>query len=1448
MAKKNNKSKRRKHPLIADPNRQANASLRGYRYQILHSVNAWLDLTEDEVLYLEGVEDFDIISNGTATVVQVKDTQHNISLKSQEVIKTINQYWKSRTENSDRHMKFRFITRSKVCVERDNPFGSDQRGLHLWRHCSGDQETVKKISEFLQNQEQISDEVKDFLKQTDLDKIYKQLIKPMNWETGSPDASTIEQFISDKVLCHCKKYSIPIPHHETKKIVESLLEKAWTVATRNENRKLTQANLLKIFYEKANENVLTWSFQRLQKQEDRATALDTTNTLSLNTEDSSDITIQSSPKIQTDIPKFLLDIVVPRTELHTDILTKLQSDGIVVIHGGAGKGKTTLAKSIANTMNGNWFWLNFTNIEPLSTDSSLQVSQQLKQLAFAIHNESSQVNVVIDDLNLQPQHLQMYEDDLGLVVHRVFERDAKLLITSQHKPPNSLIRSLRVSKAIVVDVPNFTEPEIKQFASEMECPPDDAETWTALIQAYTVGHPTLVHAWLVRLREEGWKEENILRNILQRPKEIIDEQEAARQLLTELPEDQRELLYRLSLMHIGFRRDYALNIAEIPEPISHPGDAFSQLVGPWIDQIDEAYYTISPLLSDAANQVWTESKIKDLHAYIANAILKANSINNTKKLTTMDVWAVLRHSIVGQNRGGLISVIHALSTVPEDEWENICHEFSWITNIKTNPPEELFPGYAFVNQLFRSFQYRIALEVKPELIPMILEIWDKETKPYEPRQSYVLARLMIATEILKYNQRLFPVKRLVGFLREMIDIRDSDKKTWEEYLNSLAQLKEINIDESNFFSFLFSFVYMRPDINVTFLNDLIDALDELDPKIRSLLLADFEGYNIDCRVLIESIYLHEEKQENPNWTRCLQVYDKVIEKSLAWGYPHIAALSARGKAIIHDEYLKNHNIAHQVYQDIILKVGALPVIEEGQAVVYLRHEHYQEALNIYERILPEWHKASKRFDVSPIEEYRRAAICAAYLDDWKKAALFLEDGANKTKEIEKSESYICLYVDAGFAYFKAGRILECIKLLHRALQDFETLPQNNSDLKYFALKKRLEHTIKWIWKIWCVGEVNTSNFFEPYVGFCSDPTINEEILNLPDCPIGYSWLYLSRIEYRFGHETTVLQNALQTTDREEYPFLNYWLSFLEAQYEFRNKIFDNLPHRIFQLAQVFSSMKKHQQIGRGAAEKGSYSISNSDLSNFASVDNIIAIFIAALIVNMRTNGVVQDIFAIWRENSAELPIKEKIYSALNLIEPILLGDYNEALTVMYTQNEKVEKLLAASLRVMHNVKASLEDLLFAHTYMASSFINSPWEDFVGKDLAELLSVQWLEKITFRAKLKTPFLTAPQIEQACKNSETGKNKIGQILIAVHQAVSVKVPLSPEFFQQFRTWTKSKQKQEHEIGKNPAAQRLIKAMEKPPHLTDEDIEVLNQSIKEGEIPIKFDSPFDSDDSEK
>ena len=799
-----------------------------------------------------------------------------------------------------------------------------------------------------------------------------------------------------------------------------------------------------------------------------------------------------------------------------------------------------------------------------------------------------------------------------------------------------------------------------------------------------------------------------------------------------------------------------------------------------------------------------------------------------------------------QNRARIIEVIRSLMTNSEDNWENICQEYSWIRHLKTNPPEELFPHDAFLNHMFRSLQYRIAAEVQPEFAPIILEIWDNETQKYKKHQSYLMARLMLATQALKYNQVQLPAKKLMSYLKEIYDIKNTDKEAWKSYLDSMEQSKENNIDESNFFSILFSFIYMRPEINTVFLNELIDTLDELDPKIRTLLLVDFENDTVQSQLLNNGAWLTEEKLENPNWTRCIETFDKVIEKTIEWGYPYIAAASARIKAITLDEKLSEPDTAHEVLQDITSKLGTLPTIEEAQAVVYLNQKRYKNALDIYDRILPKWNPPSEEVNIGPLEEYRRAAICAANLSDWKKAATFLEDGAKKTHQIENTERYISLYADAGFAHFKAGNMLNSIKFLHRALQDFEKRPQDRTNLQYFTLKKRLEHTINWIRLIWCGIEHNTSLPFEPPAGFCSDPETNEKVLDLPDSPIGYSWLCLAQIEYRFGHEMTVFQQAQQSPDREKYPILDFSLSILEVQYDFRLRTFDKLPQRIHQLTDACNSIQKYHQNEAGIGNQGINSISMPNPPDFTSDANITVMLVSSLFVQLLlTDADTSEMLTIWRANSSELPIKEEVFATLHLIETTLLGDRNNVLTMIEAQDTEPMERLVAALKIVSNSKTDPKHLFFAHAFIAQVVVNNlTWLDSVVTGLASLLSAQWLEKIKFRAALKMPMVTVPEIEQACKSSETGKKKIGQILLAAHAAVSVRV--APEILQQFRTWTESDQ--EHTTRKNPAAQRLIKAMEKPPHLTDEDIETLNQSIKEGEIPINFDSPFDSDESEK
>ena len=1423
MAKKNKKRK----PLRANSNRQAHAQLRGYLYQIWHSVNAWLDLADDDLLYLEGAEDFDKVSGDAATAVQVKDTHHKITLRSQEVNDAVNHYWELRTNNPGRRVKFRFLTRSKIGIEQGNPFGKSKSGLEVWSRCSGDEAAITKISEFLQTEGKISEEVNDFLKKAEPQQIYEQLIEPITWETDSKDASFVERSISKKLVLHGDRYDIS--PSDAKKVVDHLLKETLTVATHKENRELTRVRFLEIFEDKTTVRVPIQHI-RAQQPVDVRVVLDHIKAALIG--DSSDITIQSQVPRQNTIPPLYPD-VAPRTDLLTNIQAKLQSEGIVAIQGGTGRGKTTLAKLTANAIESDWFWLNLTKKDPS------QVVQHLQRLAIAVSSESSQVNVVLDDLNLQPQQLREYEEDLGVVVYRVLERGAKLLITGQHKPPNNLIRHLGVSRSVVIHVPDFTISEIEQFAQQLGCPAELVKTRARFIQLHTSGHPRLVHARLARLRDEDWKPQDTIENIFQTPQEVVEEREAARQLLTDLPEDQRELLYRLSIL-TEFRRDYAINIGEISEPIPHPGDTFSQLVGPWIDAVNETYYTISPLLNNAAKQVWSESKINNLHAQVANAILK------TRDLTIIEARVVLLHSMLGKNKDGFIAVIQALMTDPENNWKKLSQEFSWLVPIKINPPEELFPGDAFVNHLFRSLQYRIAVEVEPESAPKILEVWDKETKPYEPRQSYLRARLMLATEALIRYQVSLPVKQMVDYLKEIIDITDSDKEVLEIYGKHMGELKEYNIDKSNFFSLLFSFICARPPTYAPFLCALIDELDKLQPKIRNVLLADFEDDNIESRQLIDGVWWAEANRENPDWTRCLQVFDKVIERSISWGYSHIAAASARGKAIIHDEYLNDPDTAHKVLQDTISKLGASPVIEEEQAMVYFRQQCYREALRIYERILPKWNPPSEQLNIGPLEEYRRAAICAANLDDWEKAATFLEDGAKRTQMIESTERYIGLYADAGFAQFKAGNMSDCIKLLNLTLQKFERLPQDNTDVKYFTLKKRIVHTIQWM--VVYNRENYSSELEELPAGSCSNPETNKKILNLADSPIEYAWFYLAQIEYKFGHETTALEHTLQITDREAYPALNLFLSLLEVQYDLKNKIFDNLPQRIHQLTKACASVQRQNQSGKGIGAEEIDLLPIPELPNFDSVENIISIFATALFVQLPTGIDIHETLSTWRTNSSELPIKENMFIALDVIESMLCGDKNNALTVMRTQEVKYEKRLVAALKIVHNTETSPENLFHAHTLITTALIHPTWEDLVVTDLAELLSAQWLEKIKFRAALKMPMITVPQIERACNSSETGKKKIGQILLAVHQAVSIRV--APETLQQFRSWTKSQSKQKHEptTGKNPIAQRLMTAIEKPPHLTHEDVEALRQSIEEGKIPVRFDSPFEPDERKK
>ena len=248
-----------------------------------------------------------------------------------------------RITHPNRSVKFRFLTRSQIGAEQDSPFGKNQQGLDLWGYCSDNEETITKISEFLQTEGKISEEVADFLKKAEPQQIYEQLIEPIAWETSSQEASSVEKSIREKLVLHGNRQNIP--PSDAKKVVDHLLEEALMVATQKDNRELTKARFLEIFEEQTVQRVPNQHWQ--QYQQVLATMMNTISASFIG--DSSDITIQDRSPIQNTIPP-LYPNVAPRTNLVASIQATLQSEGIAVLQGGARRGKTTLAKLTANAI------------------------------------------------------------------------------------------------------------------------------------------------------------------------------------------------------------------------------------------------------------------------------------------------------------------------------------------------------------------------------------------------------------------------------------------------------------------------------------------------------------------------------------------------------------------------------------------------------------------------------------------------------------------------------------------------------------------------------------------------------------------------------------------------------------------------------------------------------------------------------------------------------------------------------------------------------------------------------------------------------------------------------------------------------------------------------------------------------------------------------------------
>ena len=373
--------------LVGDKRRQATNSIRGYVYQAYQSVLAWMRLGEDEVLFLEGAEDFDVHSADGVTATQVKDTAGSgtLTLRSGDAVAAINNLWCHQQNNPDKTVSLRFLTTVLPGRERGGNFGSFATGIEFWSAAKRDASlSLEPLRSFLLSLD-LEPSLADFLRRSDNQAIRKDLICRIAWDTGSKPIDGIEADIKDRLVFFGA--SQRIDSYQSENVLGALLQRVANLLSSDGERRLSYADFVREFERPtkvlvSQEEAVTLRVARGQINQ----LLQIANNPSL-----ADLNI--APRV-LGAPLRLMEGAASRADLVNDLADVLRRHGVLFLRGSTGLGKTLLAQLLVDKLGGKWVWAGFRGRDPR------QIVDHLKSTAFEIRAHGLPPRVVLDDLDL----------------------------------------------------------------------------------------------------------------------------------------------------------------------------------------------------------------------------------------------------------------------------------------------------------------------------------------------------------------------------------------------------------------------------------------------------------------------------------------------------------------------------------------------------------------------------------------------------------------------------------------------------------------------------------------------------------------------------------------------------------------------------------------------------------------------------------------------------------------------------------------------------------------------------------------------------------------------------------------------------------------------------------------------------------------------------------------
>ncbi|MFC5742912.1 ATP-binding protein [Dyella tabacisoli] len=973
----------------------------------------------NQVIYLEGAEDFDIHKNGSVLTVQVRRTSSPISLGVEKARTALEHFWSLASRSPATIVEYHYLTTSTIALEQDADFDG-LAGIDAWTTAQTNEQLAAKLTTYLVSKLPTDSQLRAFLAQADAHNVQQYLIRRFRWLTHRPDIDAVKQSVTDRIgeLLRNQRRSAGM----ATAVCKWLESYFWEVVIRNEaeQRRLTLGDLHRLVDAATNPLLALGTAQLPHVLDANNPGRNLLNLLA-----------RSVPPVPSPL--------LMRRALCDQLTSLINQRKSVLVTGTVGKGKTTLVQVVLGTLAASSQWVDLAEAEP--------VWEKLlfRELAAQMDDSNFPTVIILDDLNLSPGQQKAYGAALADLLRRAEATGRSIVLTAQGESSASVAQQ-RFTGVEIVDVLEISIEEAKALCIDHGCPDDVADLWSVLITAKTGGHPKLVQIMLDELVHRNWPLPQ-LSEMSSASQGIVSARQATRQLLSDtVSTSDAELLYHASTCLVLMHRSILIRLAELVGNNKNAGDVIDRFTGKWIECIEGEWYRTTALLSGSAKDVWSEEDQAKAHARLHTAI------QHKSPLSPAEAGALLYHAYFSKDDWRLAHTALKLQTIDSKEARQEVEQryLLWLPYLAIGSGQQIANNpYAAV--ILRGLQFKVATTLDADVVPSICDRWVEETNAVdvEALQPIVRAHMWLAVGLSECEK--VPHSHRLQAATGLLTLQDEPKHIAEAMLATIFD-KATGEPEFPTTATPTQFVLLnvaRSVEGIAGIDTLLSWLNTTNDASRGQF-EDVLGWPITQTLgaFVQATWSRH-CESTKDWSPWIVALDRVDACAKRWGLHRLGREAAKAKAIILAEYLSDATTALTCLQQAEADFGPSGILLEQWANLCY-HQHQDE------KVLQIWLQLSQDgladvfFD--PFAA-RRAGISAGRLARWNDAQEIFYAAASRLGPDSMSRVRFGLMVDAALATSHTGNQVNAASLLAEAVVALPIEAAGEDDPQWEAVQR-----------------------------------------------------------------------------------------------------------------------------------------------------------------------------------------------------------------------------------------------------------------------------------------------------------------------------------------------------------------------------------------------------------